>query len=60
MYGGALVVIDSPQIPVWRACWAPGGDRGPLFHFHPTTPKKGLAGIWAAFWHKGRPIDLRK
>ena len=45
---------------MWRACWAPNGDDGPLWHFHPSTPRTGLAGIWAAIWHKGRPKDLRR
>ena len=58
-HGGCLVVVNSEYIPVWRACWAPNCDDGPLWHFHPTTPRKGLAGIWAAIWHKGRPKNLR-
>lgn len=59
-YGGTLVVEDSPVIPVWRAMWAPNGvGKGPLYHFHPTHPKRGIKGIWAAFWHKGKPRNMR-
>lgn len=58
-YGGELKIVNSPYIPVWRAVWCPSGDLGPAWHFHPTRPKNGLAGIWAAVWHKGKPKDLR-
>lgn len=59
-YGGRLCVESSEFIPVWRAMWAPLGDAGPLYHFHPVHPKRGIRGIWAAFWHLGRPVDMRR
>jgi hypothetical protein len=59
-WGGDFGWYDSPRISVWRAYWAPFGDAGPKYHFEPTHPKKGLAGVWHSFWHLGRPIDLRK
>jgi len=57
--GGQLVIVISPRAHILRCCWAPEGDYGPLWHFEPTHPKRGLAGLWHAFLHEGKPKDLR-
>jgi hypothetical protein len=57
--GGHLVLMLSPRARVIRACWAPQGDKGPLWHFEPLHPKLGIKAIWHAFLHLGRPKNMR-
>jgi hypothetical protein len=58
-YKGELRIMRSPRSHVLRACWAPEGDKGPLWHFEPLHPKKGLKAIWHAYLHEGQPKDMR-
>ncbi len=58
--GGWLVITLSPRVAVVRCMWAPQGKGGPLWHFDPLRPRKGLAGLWHAYLHEGRPRDMRK
>jgi hypothetical protein len=57
---GRVVVSLSPRVRVLRCSWEPLGCDGPLWHFEPTRPKQGIAGLWHAFLHEGKPKDMRK
>jgi hypothetical protein len=56
---GRLIIEMSPRARVLRLSWEPDGPSGPLWHFEPLRPKKGLFATWHAYLHEGRPIDLR-
>jgi hypothetical protein len=58
-FRGHLVISISPRARILRCSYAPKGDRGPLWHFEPTRPKRGIAAIWHAYLHEGRPKNMR-
>ena len=56
--GGAIVISHSPRAAVYRCEWIdPSGRR---WHFEPLKPKRGIAGIWHAYMHRGVPRLMTK
>jgi hypothetical protein len=52
---GRLVIEFGPR-RVLRCMWQ---DGDVLWHFEPVHPKRGVAGIWHSFLHKGVPKRMR-